>query len=91
METVNPAGHSHPPQSAPPCNCIGLAAGLRAKRIRRVQPPPDNFIKLFVEIYERLFHNDVRVAEADGGGKDVVSSTVKSVQPAAALRARFQM
>jgi len=56
-----------------------------------VQPPPDNFIKLFVEIYERLFHNDVRVAEADGGGKDVVSSTVKSVQPAAALRARFQM
>ncbi len=58
---MNSPGHTHAAKCFPPGNGIRLPTGLNRQRIRRLRPASDEPIYVFLDVDERLFHDDARV------------------------------
>lgn len=70
FETIHAARHAHAAESLPPRDGIGLVAGRRRKRIRRLGATPDHAANLFLDVDGRLFHGVFSISRDAGQSKD---------------------
>ena len=68
-KAMDPSGNAHTAKRLAPSNGIRLSAGLDRQCIGALGASPDDFIYLFLEVDERLFHNEPRVGCCMAGSK----------------------
>ena len=61
FETVDAARNAQAAEGFSPRDGIGLVARCGRERIRRFGAPPDEVVNFFLDVDERLFHDDVRI------------------------------
>lgn len=74
MKAMDPSGNAHTAKRLAPGNCLGLGTILDRQCVGAPGASSDDLIYLFLEVDERLFHNEASVGYWVAGRKQRDSS-----------------